>query len=66
MTVYTLTDSVHGNLSGRGTCALPRTISPLAAYQYVVATRDGEAQKIRLYVDGKEEDSAATSYMGGL
>jgi hypothetical protein len=62
VTIDTLTDDVHGDLNGRGTCTVPQLIAPAGSYQCAftatVAGNTGDVETDTVTASGQDDDGA--------
>ena len=62
MTITSLTDDVHGDLNGQGTCAVPQTIQPgdtyTCAFSAFVAGNAGDTETDVVTASGTDDDGA--------
>ncbi len=62
VTLVALTDSIHGDLNGRGDCSIPQTVFPGGAYECSFAAdvsgNAGEGQVSVVTVEGSDDDGS--------
>jgi hypothetical protein len=68
VTIQALTDDVHGNLAGRGTCVVPQVLAPSATYACsftaFVGGSGGDVETDTVTVSGVDDDGIAVSGSG--